>query len=113
MHKKFEINRTKIKGSCQSGRKVVPHNSKSDLPLVQMHMIMKTALAELSINSVQGQAQEMDSRNGLLHLINDDSDFSLIQFVFLLKIIGLKDVNLPNWVCEARIEGPRVRPTHS
>ena len=34
MHKKFEINRTKINGSCQSGRKVVPHNSKSDLPLV-------------------------------------------------------------------------------
>ena len=28
MHKKFEINRTKIKG-----RKVVPHDSKSDLPL--------------------------------------------------------------------------------
>ena len=33
MHKKFEINRTKIKGGCQSGRKVVPHNSKNDLPL--------------------------------------------------------------------------------
>ena len=33
MHKKFEINRTKIKGGCQSGRKVVTHNSKSDLPL--------------------------------------------------------------------------------
>ena len=33
MHKKFEINRTKIKGSCLSGRKVVTHNSKSDLPL--------------------------------------------------------------------------------
>ena len=33
MHKKFEINRTKIKGSCQSGRKVVTHNSMSDLPL--------------------------------------------------------------------------------
>ena len=33
MHKKFEINRTKIKGGCQSGRKVVPHDSKSDLPL--------------------------------------------------------------------------------
>ena len=31
MQKKFEINRTKIK--CQSGRKVVVHNSKSDLPL--------------------------------------------------------------------------------
>ena len=33
MHKKFEINRTKIKGGCQSGRKVETHNSKSDLPL--------------------------------------------------------------------------------
>ena len=33
MHKKFEINRTKIKGGCQSRRKVVNHNSKSDLPL--------------------------------------------------------------------------------
>ena len=33
MNKKFEINRTKIKGDCQSGRKVVTHNSKSDLAL--------------------------------------------------------------------------------
>ena len=33
MHKKFEINRTKIKGSCQSGRKMATHDSKSDLPL--------------------------------------------------------------------------------
>ena len=32
MHKKFEINGTKIKGGCQSGRKVVTYNSKSDLP---------------------------------------------------------------------------------
>ena len=29
----FKINRTKIKGGCQSGRKVVAYNSKSDLPL--------------------------------------------------------------------------------
>ena len=33
MHKKFEINGTRIKGGCQSGRRVVTHNSKSDLPL--------------------------------------------------------------------------------
>ena len=33
MHKKFKINGTKIKDCCQSGRKVVTHNSKSDLPL--------------------------------------------------------------------------------
>ena len=34
MHKKFEISRTKIKSSCQSGRKVVTYDSKSDLPLL-------------------------------------------------------------------------------
>ena len=33
MHKKFEINRTKIKGGCQSGRRVVTNDSKSDMPL--------------------------------------------------------------------------------
>ena len=33
MHKKFEINRTKIKASCQWGRKLVTNDSKSDLPL--------------------------------------------------------------------------------
>ena len=38
MHKKFEINGTKIKGGCQSRRKVVAHNSKSDLPLVSSLM---------------------------------------------------------------------------
>ena len=35
MHKKFVINQTKIKGGCQSGRKVVPSDSKSDLPLAE------------------------------------------------------------------------------
>ena len=35
MHKKFEINQTKIKGGCQLGRKVVTHNSKSHLPLIR------------------------------------------------------------------------------
>ena len=34
MHKMFKINQTKIKGGCQSGRKVATHNSKSDLPLM-------------------------------------------------------------------------------
>ena len=38
MHKKFEIIQTKIKGGCQSGRKVVTHNSKNDLPLVKVHI---------------------------------------------------------------------------
>ena len=33
MHKKFEINWIKIRDGCQLGRKMVTHNSKSDLPL--------------------------------------------------------------------------------
>ena len=37
MHKKFEINHTKIKGGCQSGRKMVTQNSKSDLALASAH----------------------------------------------------------------------------
>ena len=38
MLKKFEISQTKIKGGCQLGRKVVIHNSKSDLPLTSEYM---------------------------------------------------------------------------
>ena len=34
MDKKFEINQKKIKGVCQSGRKVVTHISKNDSPLI-------------------------------------------------------------------------------
>ena len=42
MHKKFEVNRTKIKGGCQSERKVVTHDSKRDLPLDQSLIIKIT-----------------------------------------------------------------------
>ena len=41
MHKKLEINQTKIKDGCQLGRKVVTHNSKRDLPL--RHMVQAAA----------------------------------------------------------------------
>ena len=41
MHKKFEINRTNIKDDYQSGRKVVPNDSKSDLPLYLLHILKK------------------------------------------------------------------------
>ena len=44
MHKKFDINQTKIKGSCQSGRKVVTHNSMSDLPLAFEEWLRKSAI---------------------------------------------------------------------
>ena len=49
MHKKFEINRTKIKVSCQSGRKVVTHDSKSDLPLIPMSLIFFCDLKMYSV----------------------------------------------------------------
>ena len=35
MHKKFEVNWTKIKGGCQSERKVSQLNSYSKMPLTQ------------------------------------------------------------------------------
>jgi len=47
MHKKFEIEQTKIKGGCQSGRKVVTHNSKSDLLLAHVLMFMKKVYKKL------------------------------------------------------------------
>ena len=48
MHKKFELNRTKIKGGCQSVRKVVTHNSKSDLPLEScLKMQMDTSTGKI------------------------------------------------------------------
>ena len=44
---KFEINQTKIKDCCQSARKVVPHDSKSDLPLISKNMTAsRVVLAE-------------------------------------------------------------------
>ena len=36
-----QVNQTKIKGGCQSGRKVVPHDSKSDLPLLKVNQDQK------------------------------------------------------------------------
>ena len=41
MRKKFEINRTKIKGSCQLGGKVVTHDSKTDLSLVDKEICIR------------------------------------------------------------------------
>ena len=52
MHKKFEINRTKIKVGCQSGRKVVPQDSKSDLPLMNNFQKSGTILTEINMFSL-------------------------------------------------------------
>ena len=55
MHKKFEINQTKIKDGCQSGIKVVTHNSKRDLPVkfectyvIKKHIVEVRVVVEVS-----------------------------------------------------------------
>ena len=57
MHKKFEINQTKIKGGCQSGRKKVPFNSKSDLSIAVL-----TGLAVLSVSAVSSELEANHSK---------------------------------------------------
>ena len=53
MQKKFEINRTKIKGGCQSGRKVVTHDSKSDLPLEWIELPMLQCSCDFEVNQTK------------------------------------------------------------
>ena len=47
----FEVNQTKIKGGCQSGRKVVPHDSNSDLSLVQHKLSRKQVQSKTFLTS--------------------------------------------------------------
>ena len=58
MQKKFGINPTKIKGSCQSGRKVVTHSSEIDLPLVRFSIAFYK-----KILSVEEEAVEQKKKN--------------------------------------------------
>ena len=53
MHKKFELNRTKIKGGCQSCRKVVAHDSRSDLPLVALCLVIYIPHSEPEVSHKQ------------------------------------------------------------
>ena len=52
MHKKFEINQKKIKDGCQSGRKVVLRDSKSDLPLVDSQQCLPVQCVSVLLHSV-------------------------------------------------------------
>ena len=74
MDKKFEINRTKIKGSCQSGRKVVTHNSKSYLPLAILLEYMHK-MFEINQTKIKGSCQS--GRKVVTH--NSKSDLPLEQ----------------------------------
>ena len=59
MQKKFEINRTKIKGGFQLGRKVVPPDSKSDLLLeLKMSIQRKQTLDERDHREKKHQGKE-------------------------------------------------------
>ena len=48
MHKTFETNQKKIKGDCQLGRKMVTHDSNSDLPLAAGQKILPLKIQEIS-----------------------------------------------------------------
>ena len=76
MYKNFEINRTNIKGGCQSGRKVVTHNSKNDLPLCNIIPFSD------SIDS------EVDNRDEIAELIESFR----IKAINLLELL---DLSLP------------------
>ena len=53
MHKKFEIDRTKIKGGCHSGRIAVTNNSKNDLPLAAGWALFDDAYLKESLQRSQ------------------------------------------------------------
>ena len=70
----FIINQTKIKVGCQSGRKVEPHDSKSDLPLTSLFWILYT-------NSCQFIKLVFLVLNG--HSKNIDDDIHCFIFIFI------------------------------
>ena len=67
MYKKFEINLTKVKGGCKSGRKVVTHDSKSDLPQEPLRGFSALdclfGLSDQSQNSAMSTKQKFFSMN--------------------------------------------------
>ena len=78
MQKKFEINRTKIEGGCQSGRKVVTHNSKNDLPLSLKNFIVFPILKKNvyffsgcppEVDEWQAYRRNLDPRNLYEHFV--------------------------------------------
>ena len=71
MHKKFEINWTKIKHGCQSGRKVVTHNTVfKSLAILLEHMHKKF---EINRTKIKGGCQS--GRKVVTH--NSKSDLPL------------------------------------
>ena len=88
MHKKFEINRTKIKGSCQLGRKVVTHNSKSDLTLVEIVLCISNL--SLCIGHTNALNVRTDMSVGVMSIVTCK--------IFTLKAIARGKSLLELWV---------------
>ena len=86
MHKEFEINRTKIKDGCQSGRKVVTHNSKSDLPLAALLEHMHK-MVEINPTNIKGgcQSGRNNSKSDLPLMSSKQSETSESSVVSVVK----------------------------
>ena len=96
MRKKFEINRTKIKDGCQSGRKAVTHNCKNDLPLGSNRYCLDKNYAGVLIiwdrmfgtfewerddeKVVYGLVDQPQFFNPLRHQVNTNYILTFIQF---------------------------------
>ena len=94
MHKKFEINQTKIKGGCQSGSKVVSHNSKSDLPLSKVDMCLRKIKKLLLCQDLLDQ---------LRHPNIKDSRSSRKSLTFSIPVRALVDLKPLQLCCEVKI----------
>ena len=97
MHKKFEINRSKIKDGCQSGRKLVTHNSKSDLPLVEDLKIRQSLLTVLySLPSLISKCYLSTYGPEFLHYNLEAGMFfdQLVEFESFINLFFLKPICL-------------------
>ena len=94
MHKKFEINQTKIKGSCQSGRKVVTHDSKSDLPLSDYNVLLTI------LNLISGTPPRIrKSTISFENLTSHNGDDPPVAFSYLNDMVWLERENISQLPC--------------
>ena len=112
MQKKFEINQTKIKGDCQSGRKAVTYNSKSDLLLGKAYLALRrhsNLLITLFMMMLPSGITELQSINDVSYLRQtlavekDEKDaLEYFQNVFNDAYKGAWTTKL-DWFCEYQL----------
>ena len=91
MHKKYEINQTKIKGGCQSGRKVVTHDSKSNLPQIQS--MQQKNLTNFFSHTVLRFLKQIHNVNLVLSLSYQNHNLSMMMWpatFFLNELLELE-----------------------